>query len=407
MQKIRCKDWINSEKAIWIISQEYNALLHVEKDTKAVRTEAFIEEYPLYKSGWYYSGVLSGDYIVCIPSAAKDIIVYSLSDRNMFYIPIEISGRACGKLYNPAFSFFRGYAYGDNVLILGASYPALMNLNLKTQKLHYLCDWTVDTETYISQEDTGFYFGDGYVRLKGELFIPMTCCGAFLDVELETLECKLVFPPDKMDSIEGVTQIGDRLCFVGKKETSYYLCLWHPDKEEIRTLRIPYQGKSFMWISFLSPIFWKSRVYLTPQTADHFYVADLESEEISVEENLDRMISEFPEELRDVKVGALKQDGNTVVFHTWWDYKWHRYNLDTWEYEDFQLQFDDEDYIQYSRKVLCSKLQNKEYTIFENEGLLPIFLDVIKNTELSCDKLESVSRINEQKWKRFLKTEYF
>ena len=113
--RIRCRDWIDTEKAVWIISQEYNALLYVEKEKKAGRIEALIEKYPIYESGWYYSGILSGDYIVCIPSAAKDIVVYSLSDKNMFYIPVNVSDRGCREIYNPAFNFFRGYAYGDHV----------------------------------------------------------------------------------------------------------------------------------------------------------------------------------------------------------------------------------------------------------------------------------------------------
>lgn len=402
--RIRCRDWIDTEKAVWIISQEYNALLYVEKEKKAGRIEALIEKYPIYESGWYYSGILSGDYIVCIPSAAKDIVVYSLSDKNMFYIPVNVSDRGCREIYNPAFNFFRGYAYGDHVLILGACYPALINLNLKTKQMNYLCGWAEDAEMYLSQENTDFYFGDGYVRLKGRLLVPMACCGAFLDVELETLECKFVFPPGEMDSIEGVTQAEGRLCFIGRKGNLYYLCLWHPDKDGIRKLQIPYEGKSFMWISFLSPVSWKSRVYLTPQTADHFYVADLESGEISIEKNLEGMILDFSEELRDVKVGALKQNGNTVVFHTWWNYKWHKYNLDTWEHEEFELQFNDEDYTQYFQKALCGRLLDKKINISENRIPLSVFLDVIKNRELSCDKLKDSSEINDRKWRTFLKT---
>ncbi len=382
INRVRCRDWIDTEKAIWIISQEYNALLHIEKDTKIAYAQVLFEKYPLCESGWYYaSGVLCGDYLVCIPSAAKDIAIYSLKDRSMHYIPVLDSDRVCREIYNPTFKFCRGYAYDDNVLIFGTSYPALINLNFKAKKMDYLCDWVMEAEKYIPQGDDRFYFGDGYVRSDRKLFIPMNCCSAFLSVELGTLHCRLVFPPDKMDGIEGVTQAEDRLCFIGRKEKSYYLCLWQPGNGGMRKLQIPCQGENPGWISFLSPVFWRSKVYLAPQTADHFYVVDLESGEICIEKNLDMMVSEFPREMQDVKVGALKQNGNIVVFQTWWDYKWHKYNLDSWEHEDFEVRFDDENYRRRYHRELCYKLIDEKSVISEKTIPLPVFLDVIKNIE--------------------------
>lgn len=389
-------DWIDVGNEIWIISQEYNVLLHVEKKTKITRAEAFIERYPLYKAEWYYSSVLSGDYIVCIPALAKDIAIYSLSRGKTYYIHITNS--------EMVYQYFKGYVYEGNVLIFGAAHPALINVNPEERKINYIDDWGTDAEKYISQRNSDFYFGDGYVRFESDLFIPMSYCGAFLDTELDTLQCRVMVPPDKMDSIESVTKIEDMLCFIGRKEALYYLCLWKPGNKKMKKLQIPYQDKNVEWISFLSPFFWKLRVYLVPRIADHFYVMDLKNEEIEIEQNLDVIISEFPEETQDIKVGAYKQNGNIVTFHTWWDYKWHRYNLDTWEHEEFELHLNNEDYTQYCQKALCDRLIDEKNIISEQTIPLPIFLNKIKNMEHSDSEREGAFRREEQKWKTFLKT---
>lgn len=405
MNKIRCRDWIDTERAIWIISPEYNALLHVEKDTKIVTEEVVLGKYSLYVPEMYYaSGVLSGDYIVCIPSAAKDIAVYSLRDKSICHIPVVPPRCICKEIYNPAFKFYRGYAYDENVLIFGISYPALLNLNLKTKRIEYLCDWVMHVERHIPQGDTHFYFGDGYVNLKKKLIIPMNCCNAFLSIELKTLQCRLVFPPDKMDGIECVVKAEDKLCFIGRKGKLYYLCVWNPDIKEMRKFQIPCQGGSPGWISFLSPIFWKSKVYLVPQTADHFYVVDLESEKVEIEKNLEVMISEFPGELQDIKVGTYKQNGNIVIFNTGWDYQWHKYNLDTWEHEDFELTLNDENYIWHYQKALCRKWMDENEVISENEMPFSVFFEEIKNMERPRSEWEDPFGTKEQKWKTFLKT---
>ena len=217
MNKIRCIDWIDTEKAIWIVSQDCNALLKIEKNTREIRTEIILEKYPIYESGWYFSGVLSGEYIVCIPYAAEDVVIYSVNNGSINYIPIVYPEWDCRGIYNPMYKFFGGYAYGGNVLIYGATYPALLSINLKEKKIEYIDDWLTDAEKYISQGDTRFYFGDGHIRIENNLFIPMCICGAFLVVELNTLQCRIMLPPDKIDGIEGVTKIGDKLCFIGRK----------------------------------------------------------------------------------------------------------------------------------------------------------------------------------------------
>lgn len=406
ISKIRCRDWIDTEKDMWVVSPEYHALLRAGKDKKTTIAEKFFEKYPLYKPEWYHaSGVLTGDYIVCVPSSATDIAVYSFGDRSMYYIPIAISDQICQEIYNPTYKFFKAYAYDRGVLIFGTTYPVLININPEEKKIDYIDGWVTDAEKYILQRGSDFYFGDGYVRLGNDLFIPMSYCGAFLVTNLETLQCRVVFPLEEMDSIEGVTKIADKLCFIGRKGELYYLCFWNPRDKKMKKLQIPYQGKCCAWISFLSPVFWKSKVYLVPQTADHFYVVDLESEEIKIEKNLEMMISEFPEETQDIKVGTYKQNGNIVIFNTWWDYKWHKYNLDTWEHEEFELQLNDEDYVQYCQKAQCDKLIDERSIISEKTIPLPVFLNKVKNMEQSHSECEGASSMEEQKWKTFLKTE--
>lgn len=406
MNKIRCMDWIDTDKVIWVVSQDYNALLRIEKNTRTVRAEMILEKYPIYTPGWYCSAVLAGDYIVCIPSAAKDIVIYSLKDESVDYIPIACSERGSQEIYDSVLKFFGGYTYGRNVLIYGAMYPALISVDPKEKKIDYIDDWFTDAEKYISEGDTRFYFGDGHTRIANSLFIPMCICGAFLVVELNTLQCRVILPPDKIDGIEGVTKIEDKLCFIGRKEEMYFLYLWHPGDDEIKKLQIPYQCKSVTWCSFLSPVFWESKIYLLPHTADHFYVVDLKNEEICIEKNLDLVIAEFPDKIQDVKVEVMKQNGNIVVFQTWWDYKWHKYNLDTWEHEDFELILDDEKYTQCYQKVICRKMIDEEMIITEEKMPFSIFLDVIKDMEQAGSECECSIRIGEQKWKTFLKTDY-
>ncbi len=382
MKRIRCRDWMDTDGFLWIVSPEYNTLLQVDKSTKTVRAEVFLEKYLSYEMGeCYLSGALSGEYIVCIPSASKDLVVYSLRDKNICYIPIKDPARVYKEIYNPGFKFFRGYVYDGCVLLFSGKYPALIHLNLKTRRVDYLNDWVIEAEKVIPQGDTRFYFGDGYARRKTELFLPMNCCGAFLSLELKTLHYRFVFTPELMQGIEGVTLIEDELCFIGRKEERYYLCLWNPDTSEMRKLQIFCQDGNPGWISFLSPIYWKSKVYLTPQMADHFYVADLKSGEICIEEHLDKMLSEFPEDLQDMKIGAVKQRGNEVTFHTWWDYKWHTYNLDTWEQEDFELHFEDADYTRRHQKALCHRLTEEGAVIPEEIVPFLTFLDEVKNRE--------------------------
>lgn len=399
-------DWIDTNKGIWVVSQDYNALLKIEKNTRTAKAEVILEKYPVYESEWYYTGVLLEDYIVCIPAAAKDIVIYSIKNRSANYIPIECFEQCCREIYNPMFKFFGGYAYGENVLIYGSTYPALISVNLKEKKINYIDDWFTTAEKYISRGDTRYYFGDGHVRIENNLFIPMCICGAFLVVELNTLQCGLVLPPDKIDSVEAVTKVEDKLCFVGRKEEIYFLCLWHPGNDEMKKLQIPYQCKSVAWCSFLSPVFWESKVYLLPYTADHFYVADLKSEEIHIDERLDLTIEKFSGKIQGVKVGAMKQNGNLVVFQTWWNYKWHKYNLDTWEHEEFELILDDEKYTQYYQKTLCRKLIDEKTIISEKTVSVPFYLDEIKNMKQPCGECETSFEVGEEKWKRFLKTGY-
>lgn len=404
MNKIRCIGWIDTDKVIWVISQDYNALLKIEKHTRTARAEIILEKYPVYGHGWYFSGVLSEDYIVCIPAAAKDIGIYSLNSGSIDYIPIECSKQGRREIYDPMFKFFGGYAYGGNVLIYGSTYPALISVNPKEKKIDYIDDWFADVEKYISEGNTRFYFGDGHTRVGNNLYIPMCICGAFLVVDLNTLQCRAILPPDKLDGIEGVTKIEDKLCFIGRKEGIYFLCLWNPGDDEMKKLRIPYQVKNIAWCSFLSPVFWKTKIYLLPYTADHFYVVDLSSEEIRIEKKLDLTIIGFSGMIQDIKVGAMKQDGNIVVFQTWWDYKWHKYNLDTWEYEDYELILDDEKYTQYYQKALCHKLIDEKIIISEKKIPVPIFLDEIKNMKQPYGECGASFGVEEEKWKTFLKT---
>lgn len=377
---------------MWIVSQEYHALLQIDKAAKTTTVEVFFQKYPFHKPEGYYSGIISGDYIVCMPAAAEDVVIYSLNDQKLVYLPLADADQACQEEYNPTYKFFRGYAYGGNVLAFGATYPALLHINPEEKTIDYVDEWVADAERYIPQDGASFYFGDGHVRLAKELFIPMNCCGAFLVANLETLQCRLLLLPGELDGIEGVTKIEDKLCFIGRKEELYYLCLWHPKDKAIKKVRLPYRGKSFAWISFSKPLFWRSKVYLIPQTADHFYVVDLESEEISIEENFEIMLCKFPAEKQEIKVGGYKQNGNIIVFQTWWDYKWHRYNLDTWEHEDYELMLDNETCAQYEQQVLCDRLIDEKNVISEKVVPLSIFLGAIKNIKQPYDEGEAFCR---------------
>ena len=113
-------------------------------------------------------------------------------------------------------------------------------------------------------------------------------------------------------------------------------------------------------------------------------------------------IAEFPNKFQDVKVDAVKQDGNTVVFQTWCDCKWHRYNMDTGKHEDFVLILDDEKYTLCYQKALCRKLIGEKIIISEETISFPIFLDEIK----FHGECENPFRNEEQKWKALLKTKY-
>ena len=385
MHKIRCWDWIESQGKIWITSPEHNGLFQVDRGTHQAKCKAIFNDYPIYTDGLYESILATGDNVICVPSKADCIAVYSQNSREksrVRYISVRESEKRPYMSHSADSMLFGGYSDAENVFFFNASYPGIVRWDRKTDELRYVDAWLKELEPMINRKDLFLYFGDGFVHIDDEIYLPLICCGGLLSLNVKTSQCRIIVPPCEMDSYEGIAQFDGEVILTGRKADRYYLIHWNQDTNDVDEIRIPYIAPPDPWVSFLRPLIYKSMVYLLPTVADHFYVADFKNKTIEINERLEPFLSDFPENKAKLKVPNFKQKENLVVFQTWWNYQWYEYDLDTGEYKNFEVILDDEKYWQLYRKELCQKMIKEKSVIQENNLGLKSFISAITDEEM-------------------------
>ena len=354
VQRIRCY-LVNAGNSLYGISPDYNAILRIDENRYKAYIECIFPNVSLYESNLYWAIAKVNKILVGIPCRTNNILLYDIQEKKTAIL--KLNYLSCGHEYPVEFFYY--CVCNNNIFILGTTIPMIIYLNVKEKKIEYLTnayEQIVSIERYKSR----YFFAGGCVQIGKWLYVPLQGYGAIMMVNIITKSTELCFPECDMDGYEGINKIGTEVCLLGRKGKYHYLAFWNPENNKAHINKIPYEGETDLWAAFWPPVYYKSNIYLLPMSADHFFVMNMEEQEMRIEGRFDEFLEGCPLDQVKSKVMSVELSENILTFMTSFDSKWHKVNLGTGECSDYVVELvDKNDWRFYERDVCCREIEMK------------------------------------------------
>lgn len=355
----------------WVSTANKNGFFRVNMDTYQTEFIHFFNEKKL-KKNIYYDIYDIHDKVYCIPHSAKNIAVYCKENGNFKYINLkeysvdELNEKGFQEVY-----YWKSVHLDKYIYILGYRYPNIVRLDTESLEIVYIDQWITGVNAFVEPGDKKGYFSAGYVIKEDKLLLPLGCMSGVLELNLVTLGATVRKIEASFNGIGGIADIGNNTAMlVGRGENTNRIMLWNYENDTVSEIVIEDMSTG-IWDPFYAPLVYHNKVYLFPIAASHIYMIDLFAKQVSVFDEVDKLISVDTKQRQiSWKTMAVRLEGDIVKFISGHDLKWHEFNLKTKEYKGYFITCEDnvEEYLdEYYEKIYNASLAKG--TIIKEENI--------------------------------------
>ncbi len=236
-EKVTCHDWYNDEKKIWLCLENKNAICEIDKNSKNVKILGSFPHNGLGDADLSLSLIRCGDYIVFCPFKANDIAVLNICTGVLEFINLLEILEQNGHLCDGIEKFYRMALYKHYVFFFGIKYPAIMRLDLTTNRIDLFDEWMDQIEQNRCKD--AVLFTDGYAQKEDEIYLPIGRCNGVLKINLNTMKGKYIEIKAITHGILGMTQRENHVWITEYDIGAEKFFHWNLDDDEIIPIDLP------------------------------------------------------------------------------------------------------------------------------------------------------------------------
>lgn len=375
-------DMAEDSGRIWMSLLNRNGICEVDKETGHARLVKIFEGEELYKECLYWRVKKVGQYLIFAPGVAEKIAIYDTLQDSLSYIPLRTAGGNC-RQNQSEIKFCSMFRHGTDVYLLGYSYPAIVRINVKTMETTYITDWVEEVDAGIKEGDSDGYFSYGYAVSGDHVLFPMGCISAVLQLDLKTVNTKVIRLKTSMKGIGGLfSQDGDCVWMVGRGKGTNRVVCWDRLKGQIKEFEADgvedIQGPQSQM--FYEPVCVGDKMLLLPFSAacDSIYEMCVDTGEIKKSKIMENSLKKIEIGLWPwCRIMAPVVQGNLLTFITGNDFCWHVHNVATGESRHYYVLLDNEKQQEEYFHAVFSGQRNLGGTLLEVKMPLQYFIDEV------------------------------
>ena len=289
--------YYDGQSYIYFFSREINALFRQDVKTNTAEFLLTIEEYKNDAERLYGTVVCACDKLYFCPSSADDILIYDIKSNSYSLIPIEKRNDYKGD----DAKFFSMSVSGNHLYIFPAHYPAIIQLDMKTNSVHYLTSWLKDIESDLG--DGKDYFRQSVCNIDGSMIVPF--CYKDSVLILDTKDERITIKDIKTGRTDhhgfaGICRDGDTCWMVSLTGDMVYA--WNYYTDQIDEYQLQNRNKEGSY-AFVGCYYWRGNIFIRPAKRNDFYIINVE----------DKTINSYSADTYDVDVNAYSEISSTVL----------------------------------------------------------------------------------------------
>lgn len=361
-EKVTCYDWYEDENNIWLCLENKNAICVIEKKNKDIKIIGSFPHNGLGEGDLSLSVTKCGNYIVFCPFKANDIAVLDIYTGELKFINLLRVLEQSDRKYVGIEKFYRMVSHKNFIYFFGIKYPAIMRLDLETEKIELFDDWLEQIEKHKCKE--AVLFTDGFAQKGDEAYLPIGRCNGVLVINLNTMEWKYIEIKPLNYGILGMTQKENYVWITEYDVGAKKFFQWNLDSDEIIQIDLPCQD------AFYAPLYCDKTLLFFRNLGKKSYQYDLRSgawKEIT--DILPDLDSSSDKKVQNNKISYFANKGRRF-YH--WNFK-----KNTIYYEEIRIK--EEEFLKNSWNDYCKRRRQefKDHIVKEGKLTIKDYIEII------------------------------
>ncbi len=273
-----CLNLYEDDEYYWFSAHHFNGFYRMSKETMVAELLFHFPDEELTAVNLYSNIAKVGEYLVLVPTSAKNIFVYHPTTQETRILPLKEPNFEGRVKYNSDLKFIPAVAHESCVYCLPLTYPAIIKLDVETMELTYLEQWIPMIEPMILK-GAKQYLGPGAV-IGGAGYFPFRCFSGILKLDFDTERFKFeVVQTDEEQAWGGMCYHDGN--FWVNADFSRKLHQYNQITHECLTFPFLDQGVEELNLWLLhAPRFYKDMLYFLPAHFDKAFAMDVETKKI-------------------------------------------------------------------------------------------------------------------------------
>jgi len=280
---------------LWFAERNVNAFV---KMCKATWDAQFVGSFPVSNGSFSFSRIplyqkpAGNSEYICFPSFnADEIVKYSIADDEFVGIPYKKPENS----NDHSRDFFSSFIYGESAYFTPYTYPAIVQLNTRTNEISYHTEWLKPLKKLIGS------IQDAYFLLPisvGDTIMAAACgANAVVEFNMETHQSVVHKVGEKGYRYNGICFDGENYWLSPRHNTP--LVKWNPKTGETKEFKELYLDEGDIKFAFLPIVYCGGYVWMLPSMAKHAIKIEVRTDTISIAEEFEL----------DYQEGANTQNG--------------------------------------------------------------------------------------------------
>lgn len=252
---------MENQETAYASAYELNGLFRVNLKTGECEYITLFPREEITRSRLHSAAVLIGKKVYFIPSFAKYISVYDLSEGSFSQISVPKSNKEYD-FYKGKFKFVDAKLYGDNLWLFPSAYLGIVKLNIKTNEISVLDQW-------IPPE--GYFFRRALCVNGNMAYIPDGVSNYVLELNMENEKTELLQIGNNNHGMMSM-KLWKGQYWMAPRLSGAVIC-WNPDTNFIKEMNEYPEEFATDRIVFSAVIACNDHLYLMPASAN--FVIDI------------------------------------------------------------------------------------------------------------------------------------
>ncbi len=251
---------------------EFNGLYEVNLEEQKCIYKMLFPNEKVNGKRLYASALHVASKIYFVPTSGEYISIYDIEKKTIEQLSVPLPATECS-FYKKNCKFIKAVQWGENIFIIPFTYPGILKLNIKTNRITVLRRW-------IPQE--GYFFRGGLCIEGNCIYIPSGNNNIILEFNMETEKGIIHRIGRYNNGAMDMYKYGENYWIVPRQKGS--IAVWNPESNfvsEITDYPAEFQAEK---IVFSKIIHCEDKLFFMPGYANSVLTVKTESKELVLEE---------------------------------------------------------------------------------------------------------------------------